>query len=209
MANWLFILLLAYLIGAIPFGFILYWIYEKRDIREIGSGNIGATNITRAMGIFKGILILLVDVLKGMAAVYLTSQWMPDIRWAGLAGLAAIVGHMFPVYLGFRGGKGVATWIGAFILIAPSKVCFALMAFLLVFLITRYVSLGSMTAVVCFPIILLAAGSDLCLWLPATAAAALIVNKHRDNIRRILKKTEHRFSYGKKKVKKGAQPWKT
>jgi glycerol-3-phosphate acyltransferase PlsY len=201
MVNYGLTFLLAYLIGAIPFGFMLYWLCRRKDIREVGSGNIGATNVTRSLGLFGGLLILLIDIFKGLAAVYLAMRLLPDVRWAGFAGLAAIMGHMFPVYLGFRGGKGVATWIGSFILLAPTAMLISLIAFLAAVLTTRFISLGSLTAAACLPLILICTGSPVYLWIPAAVAAALIIFRHRDNIKKILTRTENKFGLNQKSRK--------
>jgi len=202
MGNTLLIFLLLYLIGAIPFGYMLYWLCEKKDIRDVGSGNIGATNITRSLGLMKGLLVLLIDILKGLVAVYLAIRLLPDARWAGLAGLAAMIGHIFPVYLGFRGGKGVSTWIGSFIILAPMAMLISLIAFLAAVIISRYISLGSMTAALCLPCVLILSGRAGALWIPALLAAVLIVFRHRDNIRKIMSKTEHKFGLNKNQGKK-------
>ena len=201
MARYIVIFALAYLIGAIPFGFIFYWLYEKKDIRRVGSGNIGATNVTRSLGILKGILVLLLDMLKGVIAVYLAQWILGDIRWISIAGLIAIAGHMFPIYLGFRGGKGVATWIGVFLVLAPHGLILSLVLFFIAVLLTRYISLGSITAAISLPFILLILDAESALVLTAIISAFLIVLKHRGNISKILNGTENKFAFHKNKEK--------
>jgi len=201
MARYIVIFALAYLIGAIPFGFIFYWLYEKKDIRRVGSGNIGATNVTRSLGILKGILVLLLDMLKGVIAVYLAQWILGDIRWISIAGLIAIAGHMFPIYLGFRGGKGVATWIGVFLVLAPHGLILSLVLFFIAVLLTRYISLGSITAAISLPFILLILDAEWALVLTAIISAFLIVLKHRENISRILTGIENKFTFHKNKEK--------
>lgn len=201
MVRYIVTFALAYLIGAIPFGFIFYWLYEKKDIRRVGSGNIGATNVTRSLGILKGILVLLLDMLKGVIAVYLAQWMLQDIRWISIAGLIAISGHMFPIYLGFRGGKGVATWIGVFLILAPHGLILSLVLFFIAVLLTRYISLGSITAAISLPFILLILDAELALVLTAIISALLIVLKHRENISKILTGIENKFTFHKNKEK--------
>src|SRR5208282_706694 len=146
----------SYLLGSIPFGYLLVRIFRGEDVRQSGSGNIGATNVSRRSPVL-GVLTLLLDALKGTGAValsYLVADRMvaiPALEQLALGALFAVVGHMFPVWLKFRGGKGVATGLGAFSLIAPKAVLIVVGIFIAIAAISRYVSLGSIVAVAVFP----------------------------------------------------------
>jgi glycerol-3-phosphate acyltransferase PlsY len=142
----LVIVALAYLVGSIPFGLILSKLFAKRDIRSAGSGNIGATNVMRVLGKKLGVLTLMFDILKGAIFVILAEVVTHSEIWASLAGLAAFLGHLYPIYLNFRGGKGVATSVGIFLFLAPYALLVDIVIFLLVVYQTRYVSLGSIIA---------------------------------------------------------------
>jgi glycerol-3-phosphate acyltransferase PlsY len=186
----------SYLLGSIPFGFILVRIFRGQDVRMTGSGNIGATNVARSSPAL-GILTLVLDALKGMAAVALTRAFFPGRNLlAGMAAVFAIVGHMFPIWLKFRGGKGVATGLGSFVLLAPKSLLAAAGVFIAVVLVFRRVSLGSILAVGLFPLIAWLLhdyyGAPQMLALMAVASV-LIVAKHHQNIRRLLAGTEPRF----------------
>lgn len=184
--------LLAYLLGSIPFGYLLYRYREGRDIRDTGSGNIGATNVFRAAGMAPAITTLLLDASKGYLAVYLTAHATADSQSArGAAALLVILGHVFPLFLKFRGGKGVATGFGAFLAIAPFSALICAGIFVLVVLTWRYVSLASITAAAAFPLVM-AAREDASPLLLAAAVlgAALIVMCHRSNIQRLWTGTE-------------------
>jgi acyl phosphate:glycerol-3-phosphate acyltransferase len=191
----------SYLLGSIPFGYLLVRVFRGEDVRQSGSGNIGATNVSRKSPVL-GILTLLLDALKGTAAVALSYVLadrrvaIPTLEQMALAALFAVLGHMFPVWLRFRGGKGVATGLGAFVVIAPKAVLIAVVIFIAVVLISRYVSLGSIVAVAVFP---LAAGIIGQFYLSHTAlalmslASLLILVKHRENMRRLWTGTESRM----------------
>jgi acyl phosphate:glycerol-3-phosphate acyltransferase len=186
----------SYLLGSIPFGFILVRVFRGQDVRETGSGNIGATNVARSSPVL-GILTLLLDALKGTAAVALTRAFFPGRSLlAGMAAVFAIVGHVFPVWLKFRGGKGVATGLGSFVLLAPKSLLAAAGVFIAIVLLFRRVSLGSIVAVGLFPLIACLLhdyyGEPQMLALMA-AASILIVARHHQNIRRLLAGTEPRF----------------
>ena len=186
----------SYLLGSIPFGYILVKLVRGQDIRQSGSGNIGATNVSRTSPAL-GILTLVLDALKGLAAVAITRAVFPDHPMlTGVAGLSAVIGHIFPVWLKFRGGKGVATGLGAFILLAPKALLAMIALFIGVVLAFRYVSLGSITAVALFPFLawLLDGYRNRPRMLASMAlAATLIIAKHHENIRRLLAGTENRF----------------
>ena len=201
MLPFLFIAATSYLLGSIPFGYLLVRIFRGEDVRRSGSGNIGATNVARKSPVL-GVATLLLDAAKGAAAVavaYVISDRMtgiPYLNQLACAALFAVAGHMFPVWLKFRGGKGVATGLGSFSLIAPKAVLVAAVVFLVIVVVFRYVSLGSIIAVAVFPVVA---------WMfrqfdpsPTTiammgAASMLIVARHHENIRRLLSGAENRL----------------
>jgi glycerol-3-phosphate acyltransferase PlsY len=191
----------SYLLGSIPFGYLLVRIFRGEDVRQSGSGNIGATNVSRKSPAL-GVATLLLDALKGTTAValsYVVADRMaagpPALELGALGALFAVVGHVFPVWLKFRGGKGVATGLGAFALIAPKAVLISAGIFIAVVVISRYVSLGSIVAVAVFPFVAWRIGQ---FYLSPTSlalislASLLILVKHRDNLRRLWAGTESR-----------------
>ena len=191
---------ISYLLGSVPFGYLLIRIFRGEDVRLSGSGNIGATNVSRKSPLL-GVITLLLDALKGATAVeiahLLASRTAPGFsasEYLALAGLFAVVGHMFPLWLSFRGGKGVATGLGSFVLIAPKAVLLAGGVFILTVAAFRYVSLGSITAVAAFPLIAwrMRELSSKALVLVAVSSL-LIVARHHQNIRRIIAGTENRI----------------
>jgi glycerol-3-phosphate acyltransferase PlsY len=197
----LIIAALSYLLGSIPFGYLLVRIFRGEDVRQSGSGNIGATNVSRKSPAL-GVATLLLDAMKGTAAValcYVVADRMvarpPALELAALGALFAVIGHVFPVWLKFRGGKGVATGLGAFALIAPKAVLVAAGIFIVVVMISRYVSLGSIVAVAVFPFVAWRIGQ---FYLSPTSlalislASLLILVKHRENLRRLWAGTESR-----------------
>lgn len=198
------VLVLAYLLGSIPFGYLIVRFTQKADVRETGSGGTGATNVTRRAGRAAGVITLILDALKGAAAVWL-ADWLlagapPGGGWIAAAGVAAIIGHCFPVWLGFRGGKGVATAIGIFAVLALVPLLLALGVFFLLAITTRYISLSSIAALLSLPIFLWflrsyrSSGIEFIpLWVSAVAIAAIVVFMHRANIGRLMAGTESRF----------------
>ena len=188
----------SYLLGSIPFGFILVRVFRGQDVRLSGSGNIGATNVARSSPAL-GVVTLILDALKGLAAVALTRAVFPGRNvLAGLAALFAIVGHMFPIWLKFRGGKGVATALGSFTLLAPASLLLAVGIFIAIVLVFRRVSLGSIVAVALFPVLAwrLHEYADAPQVLVFMAIASLlIIARHHQNIRRLLAGTEPRFQW--------------
>jgi len=185
----------SYLLGSIPFGYLLVRIFRGEDVRRSGSRNIGATNVSRTSPML-GVLTLLLDALKGAAAVWLTRLFAPSYTITALAALFAVLGHMFPFWLGFRGGKGVATALGSFAVIAPGAVLVAAGIFIAVVLIFRYVSLGSIIAVAFFPLLVYETHSygNMPSALAFMAIASLlIIAKHSQNIQRLLAGTENRL----------------
>ena len=182
----------AYLLGSVPFGYLLYRFRQGGDIRTAGSGNIGATNVLRTTGIAAGAATLLLDAAKGYAAVALASHLATGSSDAvSLAAFLAILGHIYPVFLKFRGGKGVATGLGAFLAISPVSVLVCGGLFVITLLVSRYVSLASMVAAGAFPLVLLVRGeasaSEL---VAALLSAGLILSRHRSNWQRLRRGTE-------------------
>jgi glycerol-3-phosphate acyltransferase PlsY len=199
----LVIVVFAYLLGSIPTGYLLVKVFRHEDIRSVGSGNIGATNVLRSGGKGLGAATFLLDVLKGAAAVWLgamlASTLLPDMPFRdaqAMSAVSAVLGHMFPVWLRFRGGKGVATGFGVFLVAAPLAALASIALFTAVLLLTRYVSLASILGAGSFPVFawFLVRGEKP---LPYIAAeifvALLIIVKHHQNISRLVSGTESRF----------------
>src|SRR5467141_382974 len=195
----------AYLLGSIPFGLLLTRLFGGGDVRKSGSGNIGATNVARVAGALPGILTLLFDVAKGAAAVWLAGRVSNEsATWMMIAALATLLGHCFPIWLKFRGGKGVATAAGAFLALCPAALLGSVILFLLVAFFWRYISLASISAAASMPLLIYI------LWAPhhapppivtfgALAAAGIIIYKHDGNIQRLVQGEEPKFSFGKKR----------
>ncbi len=216
-AAYLIVAIVAFLLGSIPFGYLLVRIFRGEDIRKTGSGNIGATNVARTGSKGLAFATLVLDALKGYAAVAI-AQWIPDhvamrvssnthaplavidptlsYFLAALAGLFVILGHMFTPWLGFKGGKGVAAAVGAFAAIAPRAVLISLALFVLVVAITRYVSLGSILSAAVFPLAAYWLSPDM-RSVPVISlvsiASLLIIVRHRTNIQRLLAGRENRL----------------
>ncbi|VWL85437.1 glycerol-3-phosphate 1-O-acyltransferase PlsY [Oceanivirga miroungae] len=188
--RYLFIFL-AYLVGSIPFSLILGLIFVKKDVRKEGSGNVGSTNAARVLGYKIGLATLVLDVSKGFIPTYIASLYDPNL--AILVGLFAILGHVFPIYLKFRGGKAVATTIGVFLAIFPKGILIALVVFLLIFMLTKYVALASMSMAISLPIIAYSLGSSLNMIYFSLFIAILIVYRHKSNIKNLLTKKEDKF----------------
>lgn len=201
--------LAAYLLGSIPTGYLLMRFFRKQDIRTIGSGNIGATNVLRSGAKGLGAATFLLDMLKGCVAVWLGSvTWIaltvllhvtptvPVRDFQAIAAVCAVLGHMFPVWLRFKGGKGVATGFGVFLIAAPLAALASITLFGLVLAVSRYVSLASILGSLSFPIFawFLVTGEKPALYITAQFVVAfLIIAKHHQNIRRLLTGTESRF----------------
>jgi glycerol-3-phosphate acyltransferase PlsY len=191
----------SYLLGSIPFGYILLRAFRGQDVRQTGSGNIGATNVSRTSpGL--GALTLILDALKGLFAVTVTRMLFPgNSTLLGTAALCAIIGHMFPVWLRFRGGKGVATGLGSFVMLTPKTILVIVAVFVVIFLAFRYVSLASIVSVALFPFLawILDPNPDAPQMLAfITAASVLIIAKHHENIRRLLNHHESRFEWSRR-----------
>ena len=201
MRDLVIIAAVSYLLGSIPFGYLLIRIFRGEDVRQSGSGNIGATNVSRKSPLL-GAATLLLDALKGSAAVIFAENiacrgFCPyAYQFVSVAALFAVLGHLFPVWLKFRGGKGVATGLGSFLLIVPKPVFLSAAIFLLVVVVFRYISLGSIFAVAAFPVIVWLSHKYGQSWLALTLmtlASILIIAKHHQNISRLLAGTENRF----------------
>ncbi len=212
--SWALFCLAAYLIGSIPFGYLAGKLLHKRDIRSGGSGSIGATNALRQYGLKTGIMVLVLDLLKGLLVAWLLRHLAADLMCGSglgipaarfvflLPALAVILGHMFPVFLNFKGGKGVATAAGVFLILAPVPLLIALLVFVIVTAISRYVSLGSIFAAVS----LVVAEALLNLFLKDVSGfpwvtlivALLVICKHRQNIQRLQAGNENRLTFPKK-----------
>jgi len=201
MTPWL-LLVLAYLIGGIPFGYLLVRLKTGKDVRAMGSGNIGATNVVRTTGRAIGILTLLLDIAKGYSAVWLMQRATAgDVTWMSLAAVAVMLGHAFPIFLKFQGGKAVASFIGAYLALAPWPLLACLVLFVVVVAVSKYISLGSIVAAGLFPF---------AVWLilhpawPMVASAlfsgAFIIWRHQANIGRIRAGTESVFSFRSRKA---------
>jgi len=202
MTGSLLVLIAAYLLGSIPFGLLLAKVSGGHDIRKIGSGNIGAANVARNVGPVAGALTLLCDAAKGYLAVWLAARYTGgNIRWIVAAAVLAVVGHMFPAWLRFRGGKGVATGLGVFLPICWKAVALGVLLWILVVMFWRYSSLGSISAAAALPLFIYA------LYAPrhappevvtfgAVAVSVLVIVKHRSNIERLIAGEESRLKFG-------------
>jgi acyl phosphate:glycerol-3-phosphate acyltransferase len=198
MSSFLLVAAFSYVLGSIPFGYILIKLFRGEDVRQMGSGNIGATNVARSSPVL-GVFTLILDALKGLTAVLATRALFPGhTLLPGVAALFAVLGHMFSVWLKFRGGKGVATGLGSFAIVAPKAILVMICIFLVLVLAFRYVSLASIVGVALFPI--LACFLDGYRHAPLmltlmVAASVLIIAKHHGNIQRLLAGTEPRFQW--------------
>jgi glycerol-3-phosphate acyltransferase PlsY len=196
--------LAAYALGSVPFALILARRWGTGDLRDVGSGNLGAANVLRASGVRAGVSVFLLDVAKGAGSVLL-AQRLTDMGPApAAAGLAAIVGHIYPIWLRFRGGKGVATACGVFSVLMPGPVPVALGLFTATVWLTRYISLGSVVACLALPPIAFAAGAPTSALTAALCAATLIVFRHRSNLMRVREGTEPRIGARLRQIGTGA-----
>lgn len=200
MHPWLLIIAIAYLLGSIPFGYLLVRVFRKQDIRAFGSGNIGATNVARSGAKGLGIATLVLDLGKAFAAVALAKYLFPgQYDLAVAAAIAAVIGHCFPVWLGFHGGKGVASALGVFLALTwPSALCVVVLFAVVVFF-TRYVSLASVLAAAAMPLFafyFVPLRTPMII-LGFTLIPLLVIAKHHANIRRLIAGTESRFGSNK------------
>ena len=210
------LIVIGYLIGSVPFGYLIVRVKEGADVRQTGSGGTGATNVSRRAGKGAAVLTLILDALKGSIAIIL-ARWCfgltlfnaggqsgsarpPAEEWVAAVAIAVIVGHIFPVWLGFRGGKGVATGLGVFIMFSPIAVAVAALVFLLIVWLTRFVSLGSIVAAATIPLFvwlqsafIQSVADSEPLIMAAIAGGLLIIFAHRENIRRLIQGTENKF----------------
>jgi glycerol-3-phosphate acyltransferase PlsY len=197
--NWpaAFLVVGGYLLGSVSFALWLVRWRTGSDIRTVGSGNAGATNVLRAHGKGLAVAVALLDVAKGTAAVLLVRLVTADPRYAAAAGLAAVLGHVFPLFSGFRGGKGVATAVGAFLALAPLATVICLAVFLLIVAVSRYVSLGSVVAIVLLPPTAgLLSRAPRAVVVAAAATALVVVFKHVDNLKRLARGEERKLGRG-------------
>jgi len=184
----------AYLLGSVPFSFLVARWFGVKDVRQVGSGNVGATNVMRSAGKGAGLLALALDAGKGALVAWLAGLVEPETSIIpALAAAAAVLGHMYPVWLGFRGGKGVATGAGAFAPLAPLATAGSVVVFVVTAALTRYVSLGSLAGATALAALAFALGSPPAVAWAAAFVAALVTWKHRDNLRRLARGTESRL----------------
>ncbi|MEE8603881.1 MAG: glycerol-3-phosphate 1-O-acyltransferase PlsY [Candidatus Aminicenantaceae bacterium] len=188
--------LFSYLFGSFPTGYILYYLSEKKDIRGYGSQSIGATNIFRLKGWIFAIPVIFVDILKGFLPVFLALKLFPDKRFALLCGFLAVLGHCFPLYIKLKGGKGVATSVGVYLVLAFKPLLIGIGVFLIVIALTRYVSLGSIMAMLSLPLSIYFIQGNQEAAILSIVIFLLIVIRHGGNIRRLVDGTERKL--GKK-----------
>jgi acyl phosphate:glycerol-3-phosphate acyltransferase len=188
--------LLAYLIGGLPFGYWFVRLSAGKDIRTMGSGNIGATNVHRTLGRKPGLIVLLLDVLKGFVAVWLAALISgSDASALAVAAFAVMLGHCYPVFLRFHGGKAVACFVGAFLYLAPLSLAIVAIVFIALVALTKFISLASIVSALLFPLpVWLVTRAAQPILFASVAAALLIVYRHRSNIARLRAGTEHVFS---------------
>jgi len=195
------ILALAYLLGSIPFGYLLVRFFRKEDIRSVGSGNIGATNVARSGAKGLGIATLILDALKGTAAVLIAKHLLPgNLDIAALAAVFAILGHVFPLWLGFKGGKGVATALGVYLALSWPTALASLAVFVVALILTKYVSLASILGALVLPIFFMLFVPDRSpIVIPSVLfISLLVILKHHMNIARLKSGTESKFGSKKK-----------
>lgn len=202
-------LLISYLIGAIPFGFIVGKLVKKIDVRQHGSGNIGATNVMRVLGVKLGLLVLLLDIFKGFFAVYIARYmgYIVDDWWFLVMGFTCILGHIYTVFLGFKGGKGVATACGVTMALMPMPFLAALFVFIIIVAFTRFVSLGSISAAIMLSFTItmqyIISSNEysykyIYYMIFSYILTLFIILKHKANISRLIKGTENKLSFKKK-----------
>ncbi len=190
----IFIALFGYLLGSVPTGLILTKFFSKVDPRKIGSKNIGATNIFRTAGKSLGILTLVGDLLKGAIPVIIAIQWGESNLWIAISGLSPFLGHIFPIFLGFKGGKGVATALGVYLVISPIAVLIEFLAFAGIVWKWRFISLGSIACAITIPVLIAFFRSDSqAYFIISVIMAALILYRHQPNISRLLQGTENKW----------------
>lgn len=191
------IIVLTYLFGSLPSGYLLVKLFGKKDIRKTGSGNIGATNVKRVLGWSGAIAVFLMDLLKGALPVYLASDYFGLNDWlVVLVGLVAVVGHLYPIFLGFRGGKGISTSAGAFLILSPLALACAFVVWLIIYITTKYSSLGSLLAAMTIMVLQVfnkgAWDINLSITVFTIIIILIITYKHRTNIERLLRGQENK-----------------
>jgi glycerol-3-phosphate acyltransferase PlsY len=189
------VILVAYAIGSIPFALLIGRVWGVDDMRRVGSGNLGAANVLRVSGLTAGVLVALLDIAKGALSVTLARHISDEPAAPAAAGVAAMVGHIYPVWVRFRGGKGVATAAGAFAVLSPPALALALTLFAATVAVTKYISLGSVLAALALPPMAYLAGGSTATVTAATVAAALIVFRHRTNLTRLRTGVERRVGF--------------
>ncbi|OCL28030.1 acyl-phosphate glycerol 3-phosphate acyltransferase [Orenia metallireducens] len=193
------VMFFAYLLGSIPFALLVVKLVKGVDIREYGSGNVGATNAFRVLGLGLGILVALLDIGKGFIAVSVARYFFADQPLLLLvAGLLSIAGHNWPIFLKFKGGKGVATSVGVLISLSPKTILVAFLVWLTVVLITQYVSLASIIAAIVIPILMYVFDQETIFIILAVLIAVFVIYRHQSNIKRLLAGTENKVSLNKR-----------
>ena len=193
-------LLIAYLLGAIPFGYLLVKLTTGADVRRAGSGNIGATNVLRTSGRAAGIATLLLDIAKGYLAVWVAGRLTEqEPLWMSAAALAVMAGHAYPVFLKFKGGKAVASYVGAFLCLTPAAVAVETIVFVVIVAWTRHISLGSIVGAATFPLAVWLIEQSPIHVMAALIGGSFIIYKHSSNIRRLRADTENVFTFGARK----------
>jgi len=192
------VLLVAYLLGSIPFGYLLVRWKTGSDVRAAGSGNIGATNVLRTTGRLAGVATLLLDIGKGYLAVWIAGRWTGEnALWMSLAALTVMAGHAYSVFLGFKGGKAVASFVGAFLCLTPFALGMETIVFIIVVAWTRYISLGSIIGAATFPLaVWLLLQPPAPVWIASIIGSTFIIYKHSSNIERLRQGREHVFRFG-------------
>ena len=189
----IFLSIIAYFIGSIPTGVILAKYFGNVDLRNVGSGNIGATNVTRAMGKKFGAITLVGDIIKGVVPTVLAIFLLKSDYWTALVGLSAFLGHVYSVFLEFKGGKGVATALGVLLVTSPLATGIGLLVFIIVFAVSRYVSAASVAAAAIIPVAVFWTGRPFPFILLASLIAIVVIYRHIENIKRILNGIEKKF----------------
>jgi glycerol-3-phosphate acyltransferase PlsY len=194
MLRTLLVVAFSYLLGSIPFSYLVARAFGVSDVRKVGSGNVGATNVMRSAGKTAGILAFLLDAAKGGVATFLVTRLAPGGHLLpSLGAIAAVIGHIFPIWLRFRGGKGVATGAGAFLPLAPAAAASSMAVFAASLALSRYVSVSSIVAALSLPALAAWLGAPRPVWASAALCAALIILKHQKNVERLLAGTENRL----------------
>jgi len=195
--TYLMVIFAAYLAGSIPSAIIVGKLWKGIDVRQHGSGNIGATNVFRVLGAGPGAVVLCLDALKGVIGVYFGMVWLGGGWGPVLGGLIAVAGHNWPIWLSFKGGRGVATGLGVILMLVPKITVIVTCVFALVVYFTRYVSLGSIIAALSVPLLMLLFHETLPVLIFGLVASSFVVIRHRANIGRLLNGTELKISWGK------------